>query len=90
MSEDFPPLKNGGNRPVIWDYSLYGVEGQEGMTNVVTIYLNPNRDFDESGRHPDREFSSVTVTREELRQMLACLDEDVDKFRTYCPDGNFV
>lgn len=90
MAENFPPLSNNGNRPVVWEFALDQVIGESATTNAVTIYLEPNKDYDESGRHPGKEFSSVTITRAELREMLNCLDEDIKQMQTHCPNEEFV
>ncbi len=87
--EDFPPLLNGGNRPVFMDYALDSIEGEVTTTNSMTVYLEPNKDFDMSGRRPGRTFASVTITRAELREMLKCLDDDIAQVRKHCPESQF-
>ncbi|SEG16375.1 hypothetical protein [Marinobacterium lutimaris] len=86
---NFPALINGDNRPLLWSYALNQVEGEKLPTNSVTILMEPNTDYDESGEYPGRPLSSVTLTRAELREMLKALDEDIERLRRNCPDIEF-
>lgn len=90
MSENFPPLQSGDNRPVMWDCALDRAEGENTPTNTIRILLEPNIDFDESGEYPGKQFSSVTITRSELKKMLEFLERDIELQRKYCPEHEFL
>ena len=48
------------------------------MTNAVQLLVRPlDVRGDESGGHPGERFVMVTITREEVRAMLAALDADM-------------
>lgn len=48
-----------------------------GMTNAITFLVRPERYVsDASGDHPGETFVEVTLTREEVREVLADLDKD--------------
>jgi len=48
-----------------------------GMTNAVQLLVRPlDLRGDESGSHPGEQFVMVTITREEMRDMLKELDID--------------
>lgn len=48
-----------------------------GVTNAITLLVRPETFVhDESGQHPGESFVPVTLTREEVREILADLDKD--------------
>lgn len=48
-----------------------------GMTNAITFLVRPEQYVtDASGAHPGEMFIAVTLTREEVRDALANLDQD--------------
>lgn len=48
------------------------------MTNAVQLLVRPlDVRGDESGGHPGEQFVMVTITREEVRAMLAALEQDM-------------
>lgn len=48
------------------------------MTNAVQLLVRPlDVRGDEAGGHPGERFVMVTITREEVRAMLAALEEDM-------------
>lgn len=60
-----------------------------GMTNAVQLLVRPlDVRSDESGAHPGESFVMVTLTREELRAMLAELDRDWSEVVSVCGDPN--
>ena len=87
--KDFPELESGENRPVTWEYTLdKSVTGE--MTNVVTIYSNESKSYNESGEYDNQQFSVVTLTRAELKNMLDILDDDIAKMKKHNPEHTFV
>lgn len=56
---------------VLWD------RHDGGITNAVQLLLRPlDVRGDEAGGHPGESFVMATLTREEIREILAVLDED--------------
>lgn len=52
-------------------------ETDHGITNAISLLIRPlDIRSDESGNHPGESFVMATLTREELREMVAWLDED--------------
>jgi PP-loop superfamily ATP-utilizing enzyme len=51
------------------------LDGQ--ITNAATFLVRPGRMVnDESGEHPGEQFIEITLTRQEVREVLQSLDED--------------
>lgn len=47
------------------------------ITNAATFLVRPGRLVnDESGEHPGEQFIEITLTRQEVRDVLQSLDED--------------
>jgi hypothetical protein len=68
--------------------SLWGRHGG-GMTSAVQLLVRPQDvRIDESGGHPGELFVMVTLTREELREMLAAVDADWSEVVSVCGDPN--
>jgi len=86
----FPPLEGGGNRPVTWQYELSTFKGSDVVTNAVVIFSRPVLELDESGENGDEKYAVVYLTRGEVAQILATLEEDIAKMRLYCPDREFI
>lgn len=61
-----------------------------GITNAVQLLVRPlDIRCDESGAHPDESgFVMLTITREEMRGLLAELDEDWADIVKYSGDPN--
>ena len=60
-----------------------------GTTSAVQILVRPlDVRGDESGGHPGESFVMVTITREEMREMLAALDQDWTDVVTHAGDPN--
>lgn len=60
-----------------------------GATSAAQLLVRPiDVRGDESGEHPGERFVMVTLTREELRVMLAELDADWATIVTHCGDLN--
>lgn len=52
-------------------------ETDYGITNAIALLIRPlDVRGDESGNHPGESFVMARLTREELREMVAWLDED--------------
>jgi hypothetical protein len=86
----FHPLFTGNNRPVAWYYQLDQVKGEKYSTNSVTIFSRPTSEIDESGENGNEKFTTVTLTRAEIKDILSLLEEDIEKMRKYCPDEKFI
>lgn len=60
-----------------------------GITSAVQLLVRPlDVRSDESGGHPGESFVMVTLTREELREMLAAVDADWSEVVSVCGDPN--
>lgn len=60
-----------------------------GITNAVQLLVRPlDVRGDESGEHPGESFVMVTITREEMRGLLAALDQDWADVIKYTGDPN--
>ena len=62
---------------------------ERGLTSAVQLLVRPlDVRSDESGAHPGESFVMVTITREELRALLAAADEDWDEIVRLNGDPN--
>ena len=86
----YKPLSTGEGRPMTWCYQLDSFEGPHLMTNSITIFSRPVLDIDESGEHGYELFSSVTLTRAEIAELLDVLEEDIGEMRSACPGETYI
>ncbi|WP_010322986.1 hypothetical protein [Marinobacterium stanieri] len=90
VSATFPPLMTGVNRPVLWHYQLDSIDTETlNVTNAVVIYSDIDTEIDPSGQYGNRQFTTVAITRAELREMLKCLDDDIERLKEHCPETQF-
>ncbi len=60
-----------------------------GVTSAAQLLVRPTDiRCDEGGGHPGELFVMLTITREELREMLAAVDEDWATIMLHCGDPN--
>jgi hypothetical protein len=62
-----------------------------GMTSAVQILVRPNDiRCDESGQLPGERFVMLTLTLEELKELVKCVQRDWDDTVAHCGDPNEV
>ncbi len=90
VEKNIPPLMSGVNRPVLWHYQLDSINTETlNVTNAVVIYSDIDTEIDPSGQHGNRQFTTVAITRAELRTMLKRLDDDIEQLQEHCPETGF-